>query len=216
MAISTAAFDDASNGGSKSTFTPDRNPNVGVQYGTNYEGIIRNQAIGGEVYTVERFGKRRAWSMTYSFLNSTDQEKLQALIDYADGRKNFFYFAEDSFANGVDEVDGLTSGSSHTNGTYTNVELTGGSGSDVKATVVISSNAVNSVTITTVGSGYADNEELSIPTSVIGGSGSPHCDVNGVTAGANSVKVRFDQDSFAFEEVAQGATSITLNLIEQL
>ena len=216
MAISTAAFDDASDGGSKSTFSPSRNPNIGVQYGTNYEGIIRNQAIGGEVYTIERYGKRKSWAMTYAFLDSTDQAKLQALIDYADGRKTVFYFAEDNFANGVDAVDGLASGSSHTNGTYTNVELSGGSGTGVKATVVISSNAVNSVSITTVGSGYADNEELGIPTSVIGGSGSPHCDVNGVTAGANSVKVRFDQESFAFEEVAQGATSITLNIIEQL
>ena len=131
MAISTAAFDDASDGGSKGTFTPDRNPNIGVQYGTNYEGIISNQAIGGEVYTVERFGKRRGWAMTYSFLNSTDQGKLQALIDYADGRKNFFFFSEDNF-------------------------------------------------------------------------------------GTTGIKVRFDQDTFSFEEVAQGATSITLNLIEQL
>ena len=216
MAISTAAFDDASDGGSKGTFTPSINPNIGVGYGTDYSGIVRNQAVGGEVYTVERFGKRRSWSMNYTFLSSADQAKLQALIDYADGRKTFFYFAEDNFASGVDAVDGLASGSSHTNGTYTDVELTGGSGTDVKATVVISSNAVNSVSITTVGSGYADNDELGIPTSVIGGSGSPHCDVNGVTAGANSVKVRFDQDTFAFEEVAQGVTSITLNLIEQL
>jgi len=131
MAISTAAYDDASDGGSKATFTPDRNPNIGVQYGTNYEGIISNQAIGGEVYTVERFGKRRGWAMTYSFLNSTDQGKIQALIDYADGRKNFFFFSEDNF-------------------------------------------------------------------------------------GTTGIKVRFDQDTFAFEEVAQGATSITLNLIEQL
>jgi len=134
MAISTAAFDDGNDGASKATYTPSRNPNIGVQYGTNYQGIIRNQAIGGEVYTVERFGKRRSWSMTYSFLSSADQAKLQALIDYADGRKNFFYFAEDDFAS----------------------------------------------------------------------------------SGTNSVKVRFDQDSFNFEEVAQGATSITLNLIEQL
>lgn len=131
MAISTAAFDDGDNGASKATFSPGINPNIGVQYGTNYEGIISNQAIGGEVYTVERFGKRRGWAMTYSFLNSTDQGKIQALIDYADGRKNFFFFSEDNF-------------------------------------------------------------------------------------GTTGIKVRFDQDTFAFEEVAQGATSITLNLIEQL
>ena len=134
MAISTAAFDDASDGGSKGTFSPSRNPNIGVQYGTDYSGIIRNQAIGGEVYTVERYGKRRSWSMTYTFLSAADQAKLQALIDYADGKKTFFFFAEDDFAS----------------------------------------------------------------------------------SGTNSVKVRFNQDNFAFEEVAQGVTSITLNIIEQL
>jgi len=42
MAISTAAFDDGSDGASKATFTPGRNPNIGVQYGTDYSGIIRN------------------------------------------------------------------------------------------------------------------------------------------------------------------------------
>ena len=131
MAISTAAFDDGSDGASKSTYTPDRNPNIGVSYGTDYSGIQTNQAVGGEIYTVERFGKRRTWSMNYSFLSSADQALLQALIDYADGRKTFFYFSEDNF-------------------------------------------------------------------------------------GTTGIKVRFNQDSFAFEEVAQGATSITLSIIEQL
>ena len=131
MAISTAAFDDGDNGASKSTYTPGRNPNVGVQYGSNYEGILQSQAIGGEIYTVERFSKRRSWSMIYSFLTSADQAKLQALIDYADGRKNFFFFSEDNF-------------------------------------------------------------------------------------NTTGIKVRFDQDTFSFEEVAQGATSITFNIIEQL
>ena len=134
MAITTAAFDDSANGSSKTNFTPDRNPNIGVQYGTNYGGIIKNIALGGECYTIERYGKRRSWTMTFSFLNSADQAKLQALIDFADGRKNEFFFAEDDFAS----------------------------------------------------------------------------------SGANSVKVRFDQDTFSFEEVAQGATSITFNIIEQL
>lgn len=131
MAISTAAFDDASDGGSKGTFTPSINPNIGVGYGTDYSGIVRNQAVGGEVYTVERFGKRRSWSMNYTFLSSANQALLQALIDYADGRKTFFYFSEDNF-------------------------------------------------------------------------------------GTTGIKVRFNQDTFAFEEVAQGATSITLSIIEQL
>ena len=131
MAISTAAFDDGDNGASKSTFSPSRNPNIGVEYGSNYQGVLKNQAIGGECYTIERFGKRRTFTMTYSFLTSADQAKLQALIDYADGRKNFFFFSEDNFST-------------------------------------------------------------------------------------TGIKVRFDQDSFAFQEVANGATSITFSIIEQL
>ena len=131
MAISTAAFDDGDNGASKSTFTPSRNPNIGVEYGSNYQGVLKNQAIGGECYTIERFGKRRTFTMTYSFLTSADQAKLQALIDFADGRKNFFFFSEDNFST-------------------------------------------------------------------------------------TGIKVRFDQDSFAFQEVANGATSITFSIIEQL
>ena len=131
MAISTAAFDDGDNGASKSTFSPSRNPNIGVEYGSNYQGVLKNQAIGGECYTIERFGKRRTFTMTYSFLTSADQAKLQALIDFADGRKNFFFFSEDNFST-------------------------------------------------------------------------------------TGIKVRFDQDFFAFQEVANGATSITFSIIEQL
>ena len=131
MAISTAAFSTASNGSDKATYSPSINPNIGVRYGTDYGGIVRNQAVGGEVYTVERFGKRRTWTMMYSFLASADQAKLQSLIDQVDGRKTTFYFSEDNF-------------------------------------------------------------------------------------GTSGVGVRFNQDSFAFEEVAQGATGITLSIIEQL
>ena len=80
--------------------------------------------------------------------------------------------------SGVSTVDGITNGSSHTNDTHEDVELVGGTGSGVKATIVITSNTIDSVTITTPGSGYTENDELSIPTATIGGSGSPHCDVN--------------------------------------
>ena len=131
MAISTAAFGTSDAGANKATYSPDRNPNVGVGYGTNYGGNIINQALGGEVYTIQRFGKRKRWSLNYTFLDSSDQSKLQALIDLVDGRKDVFYFSEDNFS---------------TTGT----------------------------------------------------------------------KVRFDQDDFTFEEVANGATSLTITIIEQL
>lgn len=66
----------------------------------------------------------------------------------------------------------LVGGSAYTNGTYTNVNLTGGSGSDAQATIVVSGNAVTSVTLTAAGDGYAVGDTLSATASSIGGTGS--------------------------------------------
>jgi hypothetical protein len=62
-------------------------------------------------------------------------------------------------------------GSAYTNGTYTNVTLTGGTGSGAKATIVVSGGAVTTVTITTAGSGYTKNDSLSATAASIGGTG---------------------------------------------
>jgi len=66
----------------------------------------------------------------------------------------------------------LVGGSLYTNGTYTAVTLTGGSGSGAKATIVVSGNAVTSVTLTTPGNGYAVGDTLSATAASIGGTGS--------------------------------------------
>ena len=63
-------------------------------------------------------------------------------------------------------------GTGYENATYTNVPLTGGSGSGALATVVVSGNTVSSVTITNSGRGYVDGESLTLPNTNIGGSGS--------------------------------------------
>ena len=69
-------------------------------------------------------------------------------------------------------VGTITGGSSYTNGTYTNVSLTGGTGSGAKATVVVAGNTVASVTITYGGSGYAIGNSLTTANTNIGGTGS--------------------------------------------
>lgn len=66
----------------------------------------------------------------------------------------------------------LVGGSLYTNGTYTNVTLTGGSGTGAKATVVVSGGAVTSVTITARGAAYAVDNTLSAAAASIGGTGS--------------------------------------------
>jgi hypothetical protein len=66
----------------------------------------------------------------------------------------------------------FTAGSGYANGTYYNVPLTGGTGSGATAQIVVSGNAVTSVTLGAYGSGYAVGDSLSAAASSLGGSGS--------------------------------------------
>ena len=66
----------------------------------------------------------------------------------------------------------LVAGSAYTDGTYTNVDLTGGSGVGAEATVVVSGGVVTSVTITARGAAYAIDNVLSATAASIGGTGS--------------------------------------------
>lgn len=70
--------------------------------------------------------------------------------------------------NGVNTLGAVTGGSNYTNGTYTNVSLTGGSGTGAKATIVVSGNAVSTVTITTKGNNYTNTDTLSCSALAIG------------------------------------------------
>lgn len=63
-------------------------------------------------------------------------------------------------------------GTGYVNGAYTTVPLIGGSGSGAKATIVVSSGGVASVTITTPGVDYLVGDALSAANASLGGSGS--------------------------------------------
>lgn len=67
----------------------------------------------------------------------------------------------------------LVGGSGYTGtGTYTNVPLTGGSGSGAHATVVVAGGAVTTVTVTNHGTGYVAGDTLSASNTNLGGAGS--------------------------------------------
>jgi hypothetical protein len=72
----------------------------------------------------------------------------------------------------VASVQITNQGSAYTNGTYTNVPINAVSGSGALATVVVSSNLVFSITITTSGFGYIHNGSVTINSASIGGTGS--------------------------------------------
>lgn len=63
----------------------------------------------------------------------------------------------------------IVGGSGYADGTYTDVALTGGTGTGAKATIEVEDGAVTKVTITNDGKGYAVGDEL---TAAVGGTGS--------------------------------------------
>jgi len=65
----------------------------------------------------------------------------------------------------------ITGGSGYVNGIYTNVTLTGGSGSGAKATVTVALGAVTAVTVTSRGAGYQVGNVLSASNTELGGTG---------------------------------------------
>ena len=77
-----------------------------------------------------------------------------------------------TFTGLVLTLNTLVGGTLYTNGTYTNVTLTGGSGSGAKATIVVSGGSVTTVTVTTPGNGYVIGNTLSATAASIGGTGS--------------------------------------------
>jgi phage tail sheath protein FI len=78
-----------------------------------------------------------------------------------------------SSANAVGTLGSITAGSSYTAGTYTNVPLTGGTGSGATANITVSSGGnVTVVTVVNRGSGYTVGDVLSASASNIGGTGS--------------------------------------------
>lgn len=66
----------------------------------------------------------------------------------------------------------IVGGSGYTDDTYTDVALTGGTGTCAGATIVVEDGAVTEVTITKDGKGYAVGDELSASADDVGGTGS--------------------------------------------
>lgn len=78
---------------------------------------------------------------------------------------------EMAFGGDILTTSGLVGGTGYTNGTYTSVALTGGTGTGAQATIVIAGGSVTTVTITNNGNYYVAGDILTAPASSIGGTG---------------------------------------------
>lgn len=95
----------------------------------------------------------------------TTETISNAVLTYISG-------GSESLNSEIDSLGGVTGGSGYTNGTYTGVALTGGSGTGAQGTVVISGGVVTSVTLTSRGVGYKAGDYLGLVPDTVGGTGS--------------------------------------------
>lgn len=84
---------------------------------------------------------------------------------------HFYYYPESIVQAALSTVTILDGGAGYVNGSYFGVPLTGGSGSTATANIVVSSNAVTSVTLVNPGCYYAVGDSLSASETNLGGSG---------------------------------------------
>jgi hypothetical protein len=108
---------------------------------------------------------------------------------------HYFYYPVSIVQGAISGVGTITGGSLYTNGNYSNVPLTGGSGSGATANITVSGQVVTSVTIKNSGNFYVVGDILSCSNVYIGGSGSsfsvPVSAVNN-TAGTSWLGDNFD------------------------
>jgi len=98
---------------------------------------------------------------------------------------HYFYYPVSIVQGAILNIGTITGGSLYTNGSYSNVPLTGGSGSGATANITISGQTVTSVNIKNSGNFYVAGDVLSCSNTYVGGSGSglviPVSSVNNTT-----------------------------------
>jgi hypothetical protein len=104
----------------------------------------------------------------------------------------------------IKTLGAVVPGSGYTNGVYTNVALTGGSGSGARATISVVGGVVATVSITARGAGYAVGDSLSATAASIGGTGA------GFSVPVSAIYVQAIQMSNA--ATGTGSVSLTFSI----
>lgn len=71
--------------------TPSYSPEVGSIYTYQYKGVTNNVTSGGVKYGFKRYGKQRAWKLTWEYLSATDRSNLETVFDVTSGEDYPFW-----------------------------------------------------------------------------------------------------------------------------
>lgn len=84
---------------------------------------------------------------------------------------HYYYYPNSIIQSAINTLGTITGGSDYTNGTYFNVPMTGGTGNNAVATVVVSGGVVISVTIASPGCLFVPGDVLTVAAANLGGTG---------------------------------------------
>ena len=129
---------------------------LGIQANTNITGVIT------------------AAGLTTISLNNPITQTINAgtIIEFERGASPMVFESTYTQGNFVDDIIIANGGLGFTNGQYFDVEILGGTGTGLKANVVVSGNAVTEITVTDGGTGYNSDFSITNPPVVIGGGSS--------------------------------------------
>ena len=155
-------YSSATSGSSQLVFTTNSDVLVGHEVKNTVTGIQANTNITG-VTTVG--------GLTTISLNNplTNTIPTGTIIEFERGESPMIFESSFTQGNFVDAVIVSNGGSGFTNGQYFDVELSGGSGTGLKANIIVSGNAVTDITVTDGGSAYSSDFSITVAPGAIGG-----------------------------------------------
>ena len=77
-------------------FTTPFNPEVGVSFGSNFEGVQLMKSHSGQTYSVKRHGRQRTWDMNWNFIEDSDKTNFETMFQITDGDRFPLYFTVNS------------------------------------------------------------------------------------------------------------------------
>ena len=157
-------YTQAANGASSFIFESNQNALIGHEVVANVAGIAANTNINGVTTT---------GGLTTVSLNNPITAAIPAgtVIEFERGASPLTFDSSNTIGNFIDDVVIANPGSGYTDGQYFDVSLDGGTGTDLRANLIISGGEVTDATVTNAGSGYnADFQVTPNPAAIGAGS----------------------------------------------